>query len=281
MLVFLSWSGQRSKAAAEVLRTWLAEVLQVADPWMSTDIDKGRRWVEELGEKLERSKAGILCLTEQSLESQWIYFEAGALAKTKDALVCNLLIDLPADRVGFPLAQFQHALTTKKDVHQLVHSLNRAALRSGEAGLKEAVLDRVFEASWPRLEKELRSLEDATYDDERRESEPPPDMFGQLITLVLSEAGPNGLATEELAPKVISAMSPQNPPPMQPGALALLAVEMENKQLPQLLQRGYAERIGARYRLTSVGRERSLEARQRLSELRARLESQFGKTPPR
>jgi len=40
--VFISWSGPRSKQAAEALREWLGNVLQNARPWMSaTDIEKG------------------------------------------------------------------------------------------------------------------------------------------------------------------------------------------------------------------------------------------------
>ncbi|MGD9200861.1 MAG: hypothetical protein PVI26_04790 [Chitinispirillia bacterium] len=66
MLVFLSWSGKRSKAVAELLKLWIPEVIQTAEPWMSVDIEKGGRWITELQEKLELSKAGIMCLTKNA-----------------------------------------------------------------------------------------------------------------------------------------------------------------------------------------------------------------------
>ena len=89
MLLFISWSGNKSKAAASELQQWLQEIIQAIEPWMSTDIEKGSKWIDELSERLERSRVGILCLTKSALESGWIHYEAGALAKTKNALVCS------------------------------------------------------------------------------------------------------------------------------------------------------------------------------------------------
>jgi len=40
MLLFLSWSGTRSRKVAETFESWLVQVLQVLDPWISSDIDK-------------------------------------------------------------------------------------------------------------------------------------------------------------------------------------------------------------------------------------------------
>lgn len=83
--VFISWSGPRSKSAAEILKRWLPIVVHTANPWMSaTDIDKGTRWSEEVAAALDTMKAGIICLTPENLSAEWLLFEAGALSKTRD-----------------------------------------------------------------------------------------------------------------------------------------------------------------------------------------------------
>ena len=49
MDVFISWSGTRSGAAAEALRTWLPKVINAIKPWLSlADMDKGARWSSDI-----------------------------------------------------------------------------------------------------------------------------------------------------------------------------------------------------------------------------------------
>jgi hypothetical protein len=106
--VFLTWSGERSKAVAKALKEWLPNVIQVLEPWMSEDgIDKGVKWASELGVQLAQTKIGIVCLTPDNLDEPWINFEAGALSKLPDSHVCVFLFDVSEADVKFPLAQFQ------------------------------------------------------------------------------------------------------------------------------------------------------------------------------
>jgi hypothetical protein len=61
MDVLISWSGKRSKAAAEALRDWLPQVINAIKPWLSSaDIDKGTQWRRKLASSLEECKAGII-----------------------------------------------------------------------------------------------------------------------------------------------------------------------------------------------------------------------------
>src|SRR2546429_1372898 len=110
MKVFISWSGERSLAIATAMRDWLPRVIQLIQPWMSeSDADKGIRWEQRIGLELEQTSCGVFCLTPENLDSRWINFEAGAIAKTVDkAYVCTYLYDLKATDIEGPLSSFNH-----------------------------------------------------------------------------------------------------------------------------------------------------------------------------
>jgi hypothetical protein len=157
MDVFISWSGERSRAAAEALRGWLPKIINAIKPWLSSaDIDKGARWSTDVASRLEVAKAGIICLTPSNLHSDWILFEAGALSKTlKNTFVCPLLFDLDPSDVQPPLAQFQATKATKPELLKLLKTLNASL---AEDALPEAHIDEVFEVWWPKLEQQFKKL---------------------------------------------------------------------------------------------------------------------------
>ena len=104
--VFLSWSGNSSKSAAQVLRAWLPTVVQNIRPYMSAeDIDKGERWSIDITRQLEETNFGIICMTLENIAAPWVLFEAGALSKSIErSRVSPLLFGLnPSDFTKSPL----------------------------------------------------------------------------------------------------------------------------------------------------------------------------------
>jgi TIR domain len=157
MKVFISWSGERSKAVAQALHDWLPNVIQAVQPWMSeSDIDKGSRWRTGLASELEQANVGIICLTPENLKEPWINFEAGALSKQQDnTYVCTLLYQLEPINVEEPLAQFQATRAVKDDVMKLILTINRTL---GDSSLSDQKLREAFEVWWPRLESALDNI---------------------------------------------------------------------------------------------------------------------------
>lgn len=157
MKVFLSWSGERSKAIADVLRRWLPGVLQAVRPYFSPDdVAKGSRWSSEIAKELDVSRIGILVITPENQEAAWLLFEAGALAKNLDrSKVCPLLFGgmEPTDVKG-PLVQFQAAKFSKDEMKRLMKMINSEI---ADLPLASDVLDTVFEMWWPKLESEVAS----------------------------------------------------------------------------------------------------------------------------
>jgi len=156
MKVFISWSGEQSHHVAKALRDWLPSVLQHVDPWVSSeDIDKGSRWITEIGNELEAARFGIICLVPENLREPWINFEAGAMARSIDAArVSPFLVGLDRSAVQGPLAQFQSTVFDREDVRKLVHSINRTS----DSPIAADRLDRTFDLCWPGLAQELEQL---------------------------------------------------------------------------------------------------------------------------
>lgn len=157
MEIFISWSGDRSKAVAELLRDWLPKVIQKLRPWISaSDIDKGARWLKEISGKLESVNYGIICLTPENLDAEWVLFEAGALSKAIEAsYVCPVLFDLEPSSVSGPLSQFQATNLEKDDMKSLLETVNRLL---DQDRLTDQQLEDAFIMWWPELEKDIGAI---------------------------------------------------------------------------------------------------------------------------
>lgn len=161
MKVFISWSGDRSRQVANLLRDWLSCVIQAVKPWVSNrDIDRGALWFGQISTQLQDSTVGIICLTQENKSQPWILFEAGALAKgLSTARVCTLLVDLEPEHIKDPLAQFNHTRPDKESMYALASTLNTAL---GEHGLDAKVLESAFQTYWPQFEVDFRAIVDST-----------------------------------------------------------------------------------------------------------------------
>jgi hypothetical protein len=157
MKVFISWSGNQSRAIAESFRKWLPGVLQAVKPYFSPDdVAKGSRWTAEIGKELEASRVGILIVSRENLAAPWLMFEAGALAKNlENSKVCPLLFGLEPTDVTGPLVQFQGARFDQIETKRVVKMIN---LELGESALPTEVLDSVFDMWWPRLETDIKAI---------------------------------------------------------------------------------------------------------------------------
>lgn len=188
MKVFISWSGDRSKAVAEALCDWIPRVIQSAEPWMSSDVEKGVRWAEDIGKRLDEMDFGIICLTPENLEEPWILFEAGALSKKFDkARVCTYLYQLKSSEVKGPLVMFQDTKAAdKEDTKKLLESINAAS----EQSLKDAMLNAAFDKWWPDLEKQLRDIphQEKPHQEKQRPGRKEIEILEEILDLVREQA---------------------------------------------------------------------------------------------
>lgn len=162
MKVFISWSGDKSKAVALVVKWWLGVVHPAAKPWVSTvDIQAGDRWAAEIEKGLEGAAFGIICVTPQNVDSRWINYEAGAISKQVDGSktkVAALLIDYSSPtELEMPLSQFNAVMPTSEGFQDLALSINSAL---DERDRREASAVReLADMVWTRLSQQLDEIE--------------------------------------------------------------------------------------------------------------------------
>lgn len=158
MKIFLSWSGERSRALALALSDLIPDVLHGLEIWISEhDIAAGARWGTELTKQLEESFFGIICLTPENLNVPWLLFEAGSLAKSvNNSRVVPYRLDLQPSDVPYPLAQFQSVNADEAGTLKLLLSINE--IRMDDLTLPEERLKRIFERWWPDLNARLQHI---------------------------------------------------------------------------------------------------------------------------
>ena len=195
MKVFISWSGERSLAIAKAMRDWLPRVIHLIEPWMSeSDADKGIRWEQRIGLELEQTSCGIFCLTPENLDSRWLNFEAGAIAKSvAKSYVLTYLFDLKPTNIQGPLSSFNHTIADREQTRSLIHTLNRA-LES--QSLREEIVNDSFEMYWPRLENALKSLPPAHETPPLRNMEDMVDEILVSVRAMLKERSRNSRLTD-------------------------------------------------------------------------------------
>jgi hypothetical protein len=177
--VFISWSGDRSRFVANALNEWLPDVIEGVSPWVSTQhLDAGTRWNSEIDKQLKDTNFGIVCLTRENLQSPWILFESGALAKAVEvARVVPYLLGVQGADVKPPLGHFNYVMANQEGTLSLLGSLNKACGTKYE----EARVQKRFSTWWPELEKKLAAIPK-----EKDESEEPRDnreLLEELIDL--------------------------------------------------------------------------------------------------
>ena len=152
MKVFISWSGAKSLAVAEVLREELPCLINELEIFVSSeDIEKGSAWFPKIAAELDKSNFGIICVTRENLQSRWLHFEAGVLAgKFSQTKVAPLLIEFQKNvQIPPPLSELQLTKFAKDDFFKLLCALNKNTSKP----VPDTVLTKTFDRSWGHIAK--------------------------------------------------------------------------------------------------------------------------------
>ena len=185
MNVFISWSGELSGQIANLLGSWIEDVLQDIKAWISTDdIDKGSLWFGDITKQLSETGVGILCLTQENMNAPWILFEAGALSKgLSKSRVCPLLINLAHTDLRQPLSQFNATLPNKDDMLKLVKTINA---QKGDKGLSDDRVQKAFSRWWDEFDTKFKRVVSEYKPSEEKDQRHTKDMVAEILEMTRS-----------------------------------------------------------------------------------------------
>ena len=180
MKIFVSWSGDRSKAVAQALERFLPDVVDGVKIWFSDqDISPGSRWNSELSKELQNNSFGIICLTPENLDSRWVLFEAGALSKSMaNSRVIPYRLGLDPADIPPPIGQFQGLNADKDGTWSLVSSLHEASKESADTDR----IERRFKKFWPDFEAQIAEI--PTPKEKKSSHRPDRELLEELLEIV-------------------------------------------------------------------------------------------------
>jgi hypothetical protein len=167
--IFLCWSGNRSQRLADALRTYLPTFIpglvgNAGDTslFMSADIAKGSRWFDEVERELDKADAGLVCVTREALQSGWIHFEAGALARAvrkndqaRRGTLYTYLLGVQPDELRGPLAEFQSTRFEREDTKKLCAAIVSSMTQDGPA---REIWERAFDENWTHFQEAVKAI---------------------------------------------------------------------------------------------------------------------------
>jgi len=208
MRIFISFSGEKSKHTAIVFKEWITDVIQVVDPFLSEDMDKGVLSFSEISNALTDCNFGVICLTHENIGSPWINFEAGAMAHQltpngQNVSVTGLLVDITkTTEVEGPLSRFQHTSINRPDIEKLLQSINERI--EGVGHLSKAQLDKALETHWNALETKINQINQKFDTESVEESDPRSDreLLEEIVELSRANRRDAEAIRSSLSPKV-------------------------------------------------------------------------------
>lgn len=158
MNVFLSWSGEVAKLAAEEFHKWLRRALpakRIKIYFSPKSNDPGAPWRQALRRALAQSSLGMFFLTRESISSPWVLFEGGAVGKLGHARVFTVLLDLGIADVAAlapPFEEYQAVPLGRDDLWRVVEAIaNRVSIARASRGR----LRGSFDSWWPNFKQAI------------------------------------------------------------------------------------------------------------------------------
>lgn len=113
-----------------IRETLIDEFVREGVPYFLSDedIEPGQNWLDRLEQATSRASCGVVVLTENSLNSQWVWYEAGILEGMGKPIYPFVLDDIEMERVP----EFVSRKQVSRDVSALLGTLEEEVREFGE-----------------------------------------------------------------------------------------------------------------------------------------------------
>lgn len=181
--IFVSWSEERGKIAAESISSWLSRLFQTAQVFYSPEgIGAGEIWFDTLMDNLNTNSIGVIVLTPESKDSCWIHFECGALAKSLGSRskirICPVLFNLEEEDIRPPLSQYNMIRPDRDGFLKLAKCINDCSPNP----IDEPAFNDTFDVWWEKISEIEQKVGDHQVKSGRDRSTR--DMFSEILGLL-------------------------------------------------------------------------------------------------
>lgn len=180
MKIFISWSGPHAMAIAKVLKAWLKNTFDSADPWVSDeDISGGQVSLAEIDRALDGAQFGIVVTTKANQDAPWLSYEAGAMSREVDGgetRVMPMLVDLRVTDLTSPLKQYQAARFDTEGIAKMIKSIGEVI------GLDKEQIDNKIATRAGDLEQLVGQIPVPTPATPTKPTRPEVDVLEEIVT---------------------------------------------------------------------------------------------------
>lgn len=145
---FICWSGDYAEKIAKKLKKATDQLKSFSfnnsalDMFLSSmDIEAGKRWRDEINKALTNAEVGIVIVTQDVINSDWVAHEAGALSAQCKRLIV-LMANAPQIILHEPLKEYQHMMLSDENLKILLCQLAKGA---GLGEPSETLLNSLYE----------------------------------------------------------------------------------------------------------------------------------------
>lgn len=154
--IFLSWSGKLSNAIAYAFHQYLPIVIQNSKSFFSQEsLTKDSDWFNRIQKELYHVKTGIIFLTKENINSEWIILESGGLLSKGS--ICVLLCDIDISYLKANNSFFQYLNVTKLNDHADLFKLFKTLKGIISPDVNDEVIQKTFDKFYNDLKEVIEN----------------------------------------------------------------------------------------------------------------------------